>query len=72
MVEKAKEAKLVFLGLSSDCRTNRWRVYCKCGYAFEPSTTMLAKQTVMCPKCHSEYLADYNHQPEAKLNLFKS
>ena len=47
-------------GTSSDERTNKWRVNCKkCNQWFEPSTTMLAVQTIKC-KCGIEETINYN------------
>jgi hypothetical protein len=51
-------------GLSRDGRTNRWYVTCKkCGKQFEPPTTMLATQLIVCPnsKCKEEEVINYNH-----------
>jgi hypothetical protein len=51
-------------GLSTDGRTNRWYVTCKkCGKQFEPPTTMLATQLIVCPnsKCKEEEVINYNH-----------
>lgn len=57
------EARLSYLGESSDGRTNRWRVYPSCGHKpFEPGTTRLAHQIVQCPRCLEEWFADYNNQ----------
>lgn len=49
------------LGASSDRRTNRWRIHCACGNQTEPSTTMLAHQTVSC-YCGREYSCNYNER----------
>ena len=50
------------IGLSNDCRTNKWRVYCKkCGKSHDPSTTMFASQRVVCPKCNEEEVINYNN-----------
>lgn len=54
------------LGLSRDGRTNRWEITCpKCGKVFEPRTTMLATQSMECPKrsCGAEMVANYNSEP---------
>lgn len=53
----------VALGLSSDLRTNRWRVTCPaCKKTFEPSTTMFRQQSLQCPhgRCGKHMVADYN------------
>lgn len=50
-------------GLSSDGRTNRWRIVCpKCGATFRPATTMFSVQTLTCPKakCGASMVAKYN------------
>lgn len=55
-----------FIGLSSDQRTNRWRVTCPaCGNVFEPQTTMSRYQGMICPKakCGREMRVDYNAEP---------
>jgi phage terminase large subunit GpA-like protein len=54
------------LGLSSDYRTQRWRVVCpKCGHTFSPRTTMLSTQLIDCPKakCGTVLFANYNAEP---------
>jgi len=52
--------KLDYIGLSQDGRTNRWRVTCDCGNTFSPQTSLMAKQTVICPKCSANMFCDYN------------
>jgi hypothetical protein len=49
------------IGLSSDYRTNRWRMDCDCGKTFEPQTTMFASQEVECPKCGCREFINYNN-----------
>lgn len=53
----------IYLGHSSDLRTNRWRITCPaCGKTFEPQTTMFAQQSLQCPaaRCGKHMRADYN------------
>jgi hypothetical protein len=58
-----REWTLQHLGLSSDYRTNRWRVTPPCGHKpFEPSTTMFAVQYVDCPVCGISAWVNYNSQ----------
>lgn len=53
---------LLCLGLSSDHRTNRWRITCPaCEKQFEPSTTMFSSHNITCPKCSTLLLVDYNN-----------
>lgn len=60
-VESPPETVPQYLGLSSDGRTNRWRVTCPaCGYPEEPPTTLRACQALTCPACQAESVADYN------------
>jgi hypothetical protein len=63
-IHKAMESnkfKFNLLGNSTDYRTNRWQVTCKsCDNSFEPSTTMMAIQTIRCNKCNEEELINYN------------
>ena len=54
--------KLIYLCSSKDGRTNRWRITCDCGKAFEPTTTLYSTQAVECPKCGQRAVADYNAQ----------
>jgi hypothetical protein len=57
--------KVVWLGLSSDLRTNRWRVTCPvCDKAFEPQTTMYVAHAVECPvkKCRAPLIVNYDDQ----------
>ncbi|AXH59616.1 hypothetical protein PLA107_030805 (plasmid) [Pseudomonas amygdali pv. lachrymans str. M301315] len=59
----SKNQGLTYLGPSSDYRTNRWRIECPaCGHTFEPATTMLTAQHLMCPraKCSVDLAIDYN------------
>ena len=54
------------IALSSDGRTNRWRIVCPaCSHVFEPITTMGRYQGLNCPKqaCNAGMVADYNAQP---------
>lgn len=49
------------IGLSSDQRTNLWRVTPPCGHKpFNPMTTMFSTQEVICPKCGIRAMAYYN------------
>jgi hypothetical protein len=59
---EAPAAKTTFscLGLSSDWRTNRWRLALECGHSVEPPTTMFAQQVVSCDRCMKTYVVDYN------------
>jgi rRNA maturation endonuclease Nob1 len=53
------------LGLSSDLRTNRWRITCPaCGKTFEPQTTMFNQQSLQCPsgRCGKQMVADYGRE----------
>ncbi len=55
------------IGLSSDRRTNKWRVTCpNCGKEFVPPTTMLRWQELQCEnrKCLAELRADYTEYAE--------
>ena len=61
--------KATCIGLSSDGRTNRWRISCRCGHQFVPQTTMRSTQTVTCPKCGTQMLADYNNDTISVLSL---
>lgn len=52
-----------YLGLSSDQRTNRWRITCafdNCAHEFEPVTTLRSHQTMDCPRCSGVLCVDYN------------
>lgn len=50
-----------YLGDSRDGRTNRWRVTCPtCRHEFEPLTTRLATQSLICEKCEALLQANYN------------
>jgi rRNA maturation endonuclease Nob1 len=60
---KETTTKPQILGLSSDLRTNRWRIICPaCGKAFEPQTTMFNHQSLQCPsgRCGKQMVADYD------------
>lgn len=50
----------IYLGPSSDGRTNRWKLICQCGKNHIPTTTMLPKRSEQCPKCKREEVVDYN------------
>jgi len=51
-----------YKGLSRDYRTNEWSFKCKsCKKSFEPATTVMATQTVECPKCGKGELVNYNN-----------
>ncbi|MCB5205029.1 hypothetical protein LH464_21415 [Neorhizobium sp. T786] len=50
------------LGLSTDGRTNRWRLALPCAHTIEPMTTMYAQQQVGCERCGRTFLVDYNDQ----------
>ena len=52
--------RLVFLGMSTDGRTNRWKFFCDCGYSFQPNTTLYATQVLDCDKCHARWMVNYN------------
>jgi transcription elongation factor Elf1 len=52
--------KKEYLGESRDMRINRWRITCDFGKGFEPLTTMVSTQVVVCPKCGKEELVNYN------------
>jgi hypothetical protein len=53
--------KLRLCGLSRDQRTNSWECTCKaCGKSYKPATTMLAGQTITCPKCNESEYVNYN------------
>ncbi len=52
--------KKQYLGPSSDLRTNRWKLTCKCGTKWEPTTTMRRCRLEQCPKCDIEEVVDYN------------
>ena len=55
--------RLQHIGLSSDGRTNKWRVTPGCGHKpFVPPTTMLDVSHVKCPRCGAEAVAHYNAQ----------
>lgn len=61
MTFEIQHFKISYVGLSSDWRTNKWRVVCKkCGKSYEPNTTMYATQNLECPKCGIRELVDYN------------
>lgn len=48
-------------GASNDLRTNSWSTTCKnCKKAYEPVTTMLATQQIVCPKCGEKENVNYN------------
>lgn len=49
-----------YLGSSLDRRTNRWEITCDCNKRFEPPTTMLRVNVVLCPKCGKMVTIDYN------------
>lgn len=54
---------VTLVGLSHDQRTNRWSVTCRhCGATHTPPTTMLAWQTLECPKrrCEATEVVNYN------------
>lgn len=55
-----------FIGLSSDGRTNRWRITCpKCGKDTIPPTTMLPDQQFRCErgkKCNANIYVNYNDE----------
>lgn len=54
---------ITHLGLSSDGRTNRWRITPPCGHKpFEPMTTMFADQHVQCPVCDLGAHINYNER----------
>lgn len=55
------------LGLSSDWRTNRWRISLECGHSVEPMTTMFATQVVTCHRCSREFLLNYNEQSSVEV-----
>lgn len=55
-----QDVKFTCLGLSSDWRTNRWRISLECGHSVEPMTTMFATQFVTCHRCSREFLLNYN------------
>lgn len=48
------------IGVSADRRANVWSVDCVCGRTFTPPDTMLAHQSFSCPKCGTEYRANWN------------
>lgn len=53
----------IYLGLSSDYRTNRWSITCPaCKKPFEPATTMFFQQSLQCPaaRCGKFMRADYH------------
>ena len=51
----------VYLGSSSDGRTNRWMIICTdCGRENKPATTLRSKQFVEC-SCGCELFVDYNN-----------
>lgn len=52
--------KKVFLGSSSDGRTNRWKLICQCVKEWKPTTTRFAKRDEQCPKCERAEIVDYN------------
>lgn len=70
LTENSSEAQnhnMRCIGASPDRRTNKWQITClKCNKEFIPPTTMLAKNTVECPKCESTMIIDYN---ELKIKL---
>jgi hypothetical protein len=56
-----QEWKMQAVGLSSDRRTNVWRITPPCGHKpFTPQTTMFSMQEVICPKCGIRAMAYYN------------
>lgn len=49
-------------GISHDGRTNTWNVLCKsCSKWFSPPTTIMATQTIECPKCQQQETINYNN-----------
>jgi len=53
--------KYSLAGLSHDKRTNVWSFVClKCNKDFRPQTTMMATQSVECPKCGQTEIINYN------------
>ena len=57
------------IGVSSDWRTNVWRVNCDCGKWFEPPTTLYSCQNIECPKCGLTEFVNYNEIVEDKGEL---
>lgn len=49
-----------YIGLSSDRRTNKWKLECDCGKSWEPTTTMLGVRDERCPKCQKSQVVNYN------------
>lgn len=66
MKKKVKEKlpiSIRYVGHSHNWHTNVWNVQCECGKCFQPPTTMLSKHHFSCPRCGTEYYADYNAEP---------
>lgn len=64
MIALAYTTEPVAVRRSVDDRTNVWDVTCPvCLSRFTPSTTMLATQMMICPRCLSTLEADYNAEP---------
>lgn len=60
MLYETKNFKISFIRLSSDRRTNVWKVICKkCNSIIYPKTTMLSEQYIKC-KCGNNELVNYN------------
>jgi hypothetical protein len=61
--------KLYPIGLSTDERTNKWKIICDCGKDFIPETTLLSRQIIECPKCKTNFMAFYNDEPPKLIKL---
>jgi DNA-directed RNA polymerase subunit RPC12/RpoP len=60
-MNETEKFKYYFEGNGDFWHTNKWNFECKrCTKEFIPSTTIMAKQNVQCPKCGQEELINYN------------
>lgn len=62
MTWETENFKVTYIGLSNDLRTNKWSVTSKCcNKTYEPPTTILPSQLLVCPKCGIKELINYNN-----------
>lgn len=59
---ESEKFKLYLRGSSRDLRTNAWTATCKkCNKQFDPPTTMMRFNNIVCTKCNESEIIDYNH-----------